>query len=100
MCGATAGGATIDGVDLKGQSAIRGTVFVDDAPSAGVYIRLLDRSGEFVAEAPSSATGQFRFFAAPGEWTLRAISKHGTVDRSLVATLGEITELDVHIASA
>jgi hypothetical protein len=31
---------------------------------------------------------------------LRAISKHGTVDRSLVATLGEITELDVHIASA
>ena len=37
---------------------------------AGAYVRLLDSSGEFTAEVPTSATGHFRFFAADGNWTL------------------------------
>ena len=35
----------------------------------GAYVRLLDGSNEFTAEVVTSATGQFRFFAAPGSWT-------------------------------
>ena len=38
------------------------------------YVRLLDRTGEFTAEVPTSATGHFRFFAGPGEWTLRTLA--------------------------
>ena len=37
-------------------------------------MRLLDRTGEFTAEVPTSATGHFRFFAGPGEWTLRTLA--------------------------
>ena len=36
-------------------------------PVDGAYVRLLDATGEFTAEVPTSATGQFRFFAAPGD---------------------------------
>jgi hypothetical protein len=32
-------------------------------------VRLLDSSDEFTAEVVASATGDFRFFAAPGTWT-------------------------------
>ena len=39
----------------------------------GAYVRLLDSSGEFTAEVPTSATGHFRFFAADGNWTLRTL---------------------------
>ena len=38
----------------------------------------LDR--RFTAEVVASATGDFRFFAAPGTWTLRALSSVGTGD--------------------
>jgi hypothetical protein len=43
-------------------------------PVSGAYVRLLDRTGEFTAEVPTSATGHFRFFAGPGEWTLRTLA--------------------------
>ena len=38
-------------------------------PSVGAFVRLLDGSDEFTAEVVASATGDFRFFAAPGTWT-------------------------------
>ena len=41
-------------------------------PSA--YVRLLDSGGEFTAEVVSSDSGDFRFFAAPGSWTVRALA--------------------------
>ena len=47
---------------------------------AGAYVRLLDSTGEFTAEVVTSPAGQFRFFAAPGTWTLRALSRHGNGD--------------------
>ena len=50
-------------------------------PVAGAYVRLLDAGGEFTAEVVTSPAGQFRFFAAPGTWTLRALSRHGNGDR-------------------
>jgi len=42
-------------------------------PVGNSYERLLDKTGELTAEKPTSATGHFRFFAAPGEWPLRTL---------------------------
>ena len=72
MCGAKAGGPELAGVDVAEETIIQGSVTRDGEPVTG-YVRLLDGGGEFTAEVPTSATGQFRFFAAPGTWTLRAL---------------------------
>ena len=97
MCGATAGGVSLEGVDVSKQTVIQGVVHRDDAPLAGAYVRLLDATGEFTAEVPTSATGQFRFFAAPGRWTVRTLAPGAeTVDRAVVADLG-ITDVEVHV---
>ena len=96
MCGATTGGASLEGIDISTQSVIQGVVHHDDAPLAGAYVRLLDASGEFVAEVPTSVTGQFRFFASPGRWTVRTLAPGvPTTDRAVVATQGVVTEVDV-----
>ena len=98
MCGATTGGASLAGVDLTTQAVIQGVVVRDDAPVGGAYVRLLDRDGEFTAEVPTSATGQFRFFAAPGEWTLRTLApKSDAVDKQVVAQQGVVAEVAVTI---
>jgi hypothetical protein len=53
---------------------------------ANAYVRLLDRTGEFTAEVPTSATGHFRFFAGDGEWTLRTLAPEAeTVDQPVHA---------------
>jgi len=54
-------------VDLEKETVITGRV-VDGAGQAvgGAFVRLLDSSDEFTAEVVASATGDFRFFAAPG----------------------------------
>ena len=70
MCGAVKGGPSLEGVDVANQAVIQGVVVRGDEPVGNAYVRLLDRTGEFTAEVPTSATGQFRFFAGPGEWTL------------------------------
>ena len=98
MCSATEGGVSLEGVDLSHQAVIQGVVSRDDTPVGGAYVRLLDRSGEFTAEVPTSATGHFRFFAAPGEWTLRVLAPQSeTLDRTVVATKGEIAEVEVSL---
>lgn len=96
MCSATEGGPSLEGVDLSTQAVIQGVVSRDEEPVGGAYVRLLDRDGEFTAEVPTSATGQFRFFAAPGRWTLRTLAPRSEpVDRAVVATLGEIAEVRI-----
>ncbi len=61
-------------------------------------MRLLDKTGEFTAEVPTSATGHFRFFAAPGEWTLRTLApKAEVVDQRVVAQRGVVAEVAVTI---
>jgi hypothetical protein len=97
MCGATAGGVSLEGVDVTKQTVIQGVVQRDDAPLAGAYVRLLDATGEFTAEVPTSATGQFRFFAAPGRWTVRTLAPGAeTVDRAVVADVG-VTDVEVRV---
>ncbi len=78
MCGAPAQTPTLPpGIDLTKETVIYGVVSKDDAPVPGAYVRLLDSTGEFTAEVVTSATGDFRFFAAPGNWTLSVLHKDG-----------------------
>ncbi len=98
MCGATAGGVSTDGIDVASEAVVQGVVTREGEPVAGAYVRLLDQTGEFTAEVPTSATGQFRFFAAPGEWTVRTLAPRAVpVDRQVVATRGEVAELAVSV---
>ena len=98
MCGATAGGVSTDGVDVGTEAVVQGVVTRSGQPVGGAYVRLLDERGEFTAEVPTSATGQFRFFAAPGEWTVRTLAPRAApVDRSVTAARGEVTELTVAV---
>ena len=69
MCAATKGGLSLAGVDVTKEAVVQGRVLRGGNPVAGVRVRLLDSSGEFTAEVPTSATGHFRFFAADGNWT-------------------------------
>ena len=98
MCGATTGGLSLDGVDVKKESVIQGVVTRDAEPVGNAYVRLLDTSGEFTAEVPTSATGHFRFFAAPGEWTLRTLApKSEPFDTVVTAAQGQIAEVVISL---
>ena len=81
---------------MANETIIQGSVTRDGEPVTG-YVRLLDGGGEFTAEVPTSATGQFRFFAAPGTWTLRALVPGGTVDRKVVAHRGTPAEVAIAV---
>ncbi|GAA4972091.1 DUF1416 domain-containing protein [Uniformispora flossi] len=96
MCGAKAGGPDLAGVDVANETIIQGSVTKGGQPING-YVRLLDAGGDFTAEVPTSATGQFRFFAAPGNWTVRALVPGATVDRSVVATKGDVAEVEIAV---
>ena len=51
-----------------------------------------------VPEVPTSATGHFRFFAGPGEWTLRTLApKAEPVDQKVTAATGVVAEVAVSI---
>lgn len=98
MCGATEGGLSLEGVNVAKESVIQGIVTRADEPVGNAYVRLLDRTGEFTAEVPTSATGHFRFFAAPGVWTLRTLApKADVVDQKVVARKGVVAEVSVAI---
>jgi len=99
MCGAKRGGPSLDGIDIDKEAVIQGVVTRDGEPVSTAYVRLLDRTGEFTAEVPVSATGQFRFFAGPGEWTLRTLApRTATVDRSVVAATGSVADVEIDLA--
>lgn len=101
MCGAAAGGASLEGIDVSTQTVIQGVVSRAEAPLEGAYVRLLDRSGEFTAEVPTSGEGRFRFFAAPGQWTVRTLAPGAApVDRAVIAAQGAISEVHVAVPPA
>jgi hypothetical protein len=88
-CGAPEQGAPLPAsVDVEKETVITGVVSAESGPVAGAYVRLLDASGEFTAEVVTSPAGEFRFFAAPGTWTLRALSRAGNGDATVAADRG------------
>jgi Protein of unknown function (DUF1416) len=97
VCGAPAQTLDLEGIDVAKESIVQGTVVRDGAPVPGAYVRLLDSTGEFTAEVQTSATGAFRFFAAPGSWTLRTLTSGGSVDTAASAVLGEVVEVTVSV---
>ena len=64
---------------------LAGRVVAGGEPVGGAFVRLLDGTGEFTAEVVSSASGAFRFFAAPGTWTLRALHRSGNGEARVTA---------------
>ena len=100
MCSAPKQGQTLPaGVDLEKETVITGRVVDGSGQTVGgAFVRLLDSSDEFTAEVVASATGDFRFFAAPGTWTLRALSPAGNGDSSVAPSGAGIHEVDVKVA--
>ena len=98
MCGATEGGLSLEGIDVAKEAIIQGQVQRDGEPVSNAYVRLLDRTGEFTAEVPTSASGHFRFFAKDGEWTLRTLApKAEPVDKKVFASVGSVAEVVIAI---
>jgi hypothetical protein len=99
MCSAPAQTPTLPaGIDLTKETVIYGVVSAADAPVAGAYVRLLDSTGEFTAEVVTSATGDFRFFAAPGVWTLSVLHKDGKARRDVDAPQPGLVEASLSLA--
>jgi hypothetical protein len=95
-CGAPAGGVPVK--DAGNQAIVHGRVTKAGAPVQVGYARLLNSGGEFVAEVPLGEDGGFRFYAAPGDWTLRVLAPGGVrADRGVSAAIGEIRELEVAV---
>jgi hypothetical protein len=94
-CGAPAGGVAASAA-AGGQAVVEGRVLHDGAPVATGYARLLGTGDEFVAEVPLGADGGFRFFAAPGSWTLRVLAPGGLrAEHKVAADYGKTTKLEV-----
>jgi hypothetical protein len=97
-CGAVVGGVSLDLVDVSTQSVVQGVVSKAGAPAKVGYVRLLDKSDEFVAEVPVSPQGEFRFFAAPGKWSVVALVPGGSARTTVQAELGKIADLEIAIS--
>jgi hypothetical protein len=99
-CGAPEQSAPLPAsVDVEKETVISGVVRSEGGdPVAGAYVRLLDSSGEFTAEVVTSPAGQFRFFAAPGAWTLRALSRSGNGDAEITVDRG-VNEVAVSVSA-
>ncbi|CAN2172416.1 Protein of unknown function DUF1416 [Candidatus Nanopelagicaceae bacterium] len=104
-CGARPGGPSTDGIDLSKQTVIQGQIIrdgIDDAvpngtPVSNGHVRLLDATGEFTAEVPTNAEGQFRFFASPGTWTLVVQAPGARVEKRVIASQGNASDTVIHI---
>ncbi|WP_016700221.1 DUF1416 domain-containing protein [Actinoalloteichus spitiensis] len=71
--------------DSGDQVVVTGRVLAGDEPVGGAYVRLLDSGGEFTAEVVSAGSGDFRFYAAPGAWRVRALHRAGTGEALVTA---------------
>jgi Protein of unknown function (DUF1416) len=96
-CGAPAGGVPVP-AEVSGQAVVEGHVTRSGVALPVGYARLLDDGGDFVAEVPLGQDGGFRFFAAPGTWTVRVLAPGGvTADQTVTADYGHVTALEVSV---
>ena len=86
------------GTDIVSQAVIQGRVLSGSDVVAGAHVRLLDRTGEFTAEVVASPEGSFRFYAGPGDWTVRALSRSGN-GQSGVQTQYGVYSVDVLVGA-
>ncbi|MCV7194070.1 DUF1416 domain-containing protein [Mycolicibacterium brumae] len=70
----------------------------DGRPVGGASVRLLDAADEFTAEVRSTPAGDFRFYAAPGSWRLRAASTVGNGDAVVAPAAEGVHQIDVLVA--
>jgi hypothetical protein len=87
VCGAPLQTPTLPAnIDPAKETVLYGEVRTSDGfPLQGAYVRLLDSTGEFTAEVVTSAEGSFRFFAAPGTWTLSTMHAKGAARAAISA---------------
>ena len=97
-CGAVVGGVSLDNVDISTQSVIQGIVSTDGIPASVGYVRLHDKSDEFVAEVPISKQGEFRFFTVAGDWTVVALIPGGSTRLIAQAEIGKIVDLEIKVS--
>ena len=98
-CGAPAGGVAVT-ENSSGEAIIEGQVTKEGSPVAVGYARLLNDGGEFVAVVPLGEDGGFRFFAAPGTWTVRVLAPGGArADETVSADHGRTTKLQVSVSA-
>jgi hypothetical protein len=80
------------------QAVVEGRVTRDGEAVPVGYARLLNEGGEFVAEVPLGSDGGFRFFAAPGSWTVRVLAPGGVnTDRPVTAETGRVAAVEVSV---
>jgi hypothetical protein len=97
-CAAPEGGHAIP--SGGSESVIQGVVRRDGEPVRS-YVRLLGDTGEFTAEVPTGDDGRFRFFAAPGEWTLRTLAPRSEpYDVAARAAQGQVVEVTVDLPAS
>ncbi len=78
-----------EGVDVTKETVITGVLQTRDGDTIeGGYVRLLDARGDFTAEVVSAHGGDFRFYAAPGDWTVRALTRQGNAESQVSVVRG------------
>ena len=98
-CGAPEQSAPIPAsVDVEKETVISGVVRSGADPVGGAYVRLLDATGEFTAEVVTSASGDLRFFAAPGSWTLSVLHKDGKGRKDVAAAGPGLVEASLSLS--
>ena len=94
-CGAPAGGVSVSAATGT-QAVVEGRVTREGAPVGTGYARLLGTGDEFVAEVPLGQDGGFRFFAAPGTWTVRVLAQDGLrAEQTVTAAYDHVTAVQV-----
>jgi hypothetical protein len=77
------------------EAVIEGQVLRGGSPVSPGYARLLGTGDEFVAEVPLGEDGGFRFFAAPGDWTLRVLAPGQVrLEQEVTADIGQVTKVE------
>ena len=92
-CGAPDQAAPIDAP--AGQTVLSGRVLAGEQPVGGAFVRLLDAGGDFTGEVVTSPNGEFRFYAAPGDWTVRALHRQGNGEATVAAAAPGVHSVDI-----
>jgi hypothetical protein len=98
-CGAPSQSAPLPaGIDLGTQVVLAGKVLSGGRPVGGAFVRLLNGDGDFAGEVVASGEGDFRFYAAPGDWTVRALHRTGNGEATVHADGPGLHEVAIGVA--